>query len=304
MSNTLTLDEPQLVARLRAGEESAFEQLVRSTSGRLLAAARRLLRNEEDARDAVQSAFIRAFQSLSRFREESRLSTWLHRILVNEALMRLRSRARGEEESIDPLLPTFVADGHQTRDTVDWSEAADKALERAETTRDAKLAALKNPAPGTTAVITSKTVNRLGRPAGTARRRLEDARAAAKAVPAKIPLARHNPAMVRLDTETKLITHAIRMAAFNTETIMTRALHGHYARAGDEAAAVIREALTASGDIIPGNAILQVRLDPLSAPRRTRALAALCDQLNAAGTRYPGTDLILRYEVKDHPGTA
>ncbi len=133
MSNTLTLDEPQLVARLRAGEESAFEQLVRSTSGRLLAAARRLLRNEEDARDAVQSAFIRAFQSLSRFREESRLSTWLHRILVNEALMRLRSRARGEEESIDSLLPTFVADGHQTRDTVDWSEAADKALERAET---------------------------------------------------------------------------------------------------------------------------------------------------------------------------
>jgi len=133
MSNTLALDEPQLVARLRAGEESAFEQLVRSTSGRLLAAARRLLRNEEDARDAVQSAFIRAFQSLSRFREESRLSTWLHRILVNEALMRLRSRARGEEESIDGLLPTFIADGHQTRDTVDWSETADKALERAET---------------------------------------------------------------------------------------------------------------------------------------------------------------------------
>jgi len=133
MSNTLALDEPQLVARLRAGEESAFEQLVRSTSGRLLAAARRLLRNEEDARDAVQSAFIRAFQSLSRFREESRLSTWLHRILVNEALMKLRSRARAEEESIDPLLPTFVPDGHQTRDTVDWSESADKALERAET---------------------------------------------------------------------------------------------------------------------------------------------------------------------------
>ncbi len=133
MSETLTLDEPQLVARLRAGEESAFEQLVRSTSGRLLATARRLLRNEDDARDAVQSAFIRAFQSLSRFREESRLSTWLHRILVNEALMRLRSRAKREEESIETLLPAFVADGHQARDTVDWSEAADEALERAET---------------------------------------------------------------------------------------------------------------------------------------------------------------------------
>jgi RNA polymerase sigma-70 factor, ECF subfamily len=126
-------DEPQLVARLRAGEESAFEQLVRSTSGRLLAAARRLLRNEEDARDAVQNAFVRAFQSLSRFRQESSISTWLHRIVINEALMRLRSRAKSDQPSIDDLLPTFIEDGHQTRDTVDWSETADKALERAET---------------------------------------------------------------------------------------------------------------------------------------------------------------------------
>ena len=132
VSNSLVIDEPQLVARLRAGEESAFEQLVRSTSGKLLATARRFLRNEEDARDAVQSAFIRAFQSLSRFREESRLYTWLHRILVNEALMRLRSK-KGNEESIEELLPSFVEDGHQVRETIDWSDAADKALERAET---------------------------------------------------------------------------------------------------------------------------------------------------------------------------
>jgi RNA polymerase sigma-70 factor (ECF subfamily) len=131
-SNSSNSDEPALVARLRAGEESAFEDLVRSNSGRLLATARRLLHNEEDARDAVQSAFIRAFQSLGRFREESRLSTWLHRILVNEALMKLRSR-KGKEESIDDLLPSFQEDGHQVRETADWSDLADKALERAET---------------------------------------------------------------------------------------------------------------------------------------------------------------------------
>ena len=132
MSATI-VDEPSLVARLRAGEESAFEQLVRSTSGRLLAVARRLLRNEEDARDAVQNAFVRAFQSLSRFRQESSILTWLHRIVINEALMHLRSRAKSDQPSIDDLLPTFIADGHQTRDTVDWSETADQALERAET---------------------------------------------------------------------------------------------------------------------------------------------------------------------------
>ncbi len=82
------------------------------------------------------------------------------------------------------------------------------------------------------------------------------------------------------------------------------ALHGHYARAGDEACALIREALTTSGDITPRDRTLHVRLDPLTAPRRTRALAVLCAQLNDTQTRYPGTTLTLRYEVKEHPGTA
>jgi transposase-like protein len=182
--------------------------------------------------------------------------------------------------------------------------SAMKALGRAEARRDAQLAELKNPAPGTTVVITNKTLSRLEAPVQTARRKLAAAQQAAGAVPAKIPLGQHNPAMVRLDTETKLITHAIRMAAFNAEVMLARALHGHYARAGDEAAALIREALTTSGDIIPRDGQLLVRLDPLTAPRRTRALAALCDQLNQADTRYPGTDLALHYEVKDHPGAA
>ena len=85
---------------------------------------------------------------------------------------------------------------------------------------------------------------------------------------------------------------------------LARALDGHYARARDEAYALIREALTISGDICPGPGQLLIRLDPLTAPRRTQALAVLCDQLSAAGACYPGTDLILRYEIKDHIGTA
>jgi Transposase protein len=88
------------------------------------------------------------------------------------------------------------------------------------------------------------------------------------------------------------------------ETALARALDGHYARAGDEAYAVIREALAASGDICPGPGELLIRLDPLTAPRRTAALAALCDQLTAAGICYPGTDLVLRYEVKSRPTPA
>jgi hypothetical protein len=144
---------------------------------------------------------------------------------------------------------------------------------------------------------------RLERPVAAARRELEAAQAAASDIPAKIPLSQHNPAQVRLDPETKLITHAIRMAACNAETILARALHGHYARAGDEAYALIREALTASGDITPAGGVLHVRLDPLSAPRRTRALAALCEKLNTSQTRYPGTTLTMHYQVKEHRGT-
>jgi len=134
----------------------------------------------------------------------------------------------------------------------------------------------------------------------TAWRELDEAEQAAAAIPARIPLGALTPDMVRLDAETKQITHAIRMAAYNAQTTLARALHGHYSRAGDEACALIREALTISGDIIPGPSQLLIRLDPLTAPRRTQALAALCDQLTATGTCYPGTDLILRYEVKTH----
>ena len=183
-------------------------------------------------------------------------------------------------------------------------KTAKKTLASAEAARQEKLTALHSPAPGTSAMITNTTLARLDAPVQAARRDLDAAKTAARAIPAKIPLAEHNPAMVKLDTETKLITHAIRMAACNTETILARALNGRYARAGDEAYALIREALHASGDITISGTTLHIRLDPLSAPRRTRALAALCEQLNTTRTCYPGTHLVLRYEVKEHPGTA
>ena len=183
-------------------------------------------------------------------------------------------------------------------------KTAKKTLASAQAARQEKLTALHSPAPGTSAMITNTTLARLDAPVQAARRDLDAAKTAARTIPAKIPLAEHNPAMVKPDTETKLITHAIRMAACNTETILARALNGRYARAGDEAYALIREALHASGDITISGTTLHIRLDPLSAPRRTRALAALCEQLSTTRTCYPGTHLVLRYEVKEHPGTA
>lgn len=120
-------EEEKLLAGLRAGDEAAYEELVRAYGGRLLAVARRFLRSEEDARDAVQEAFLNAFRSIERFEGSARVSTWLHRIVVNAALMKLRTRRRKPERSIEELLPGFLEDGHMAEPASEWrSEPADE----------------------------------------------------------------------------------------------------------------------------------------------------------------------------------
>jgi RNA polymerase sigma-70 factor (ECF subfamily) len=127
-------DDTALIERLKAGDELAYEILVRTFSSRLLAVARRLLGDEEDARDALQVAFISAFKALHRFQGGCQLSTWLHRIVVNAALMKLRSRKRHPEEPIDVLLPRFLEDGHQAEPASEWT-APERLLEQEQTAR-------------------------------------------------------------------------------------------------------------------------------------------------------------------------
>jgi RNA polymerase sigma-70 factor (ECF subfamily) len=95
----------------------------------MLAVARGLLRNEEDARDVVQNAYISAFRGLPTFKGTSQLSTWLHRIVVNGALMKLRTRRRKPEQSIEELLPGFLEDGHHVENFCGWASQADQLLE-------------------------------------------------------------------------------------------------------------------------------------------------------------------------------
>lgn len=124
-----TWDERAILERLRRRDELAFELLVRRYSGRMLAVARRLVRDEEEARDAVQDALLSAFRSMPRFEGGSQLGTWLHRIVVNSALMRLRSRRRHPESSIEDLLPVFGPDGHRAF-RADEQPGADEQVER------------------------------------------------------------------------------------------------------------------------------------------------------------------------------
>jgi RNA polymerase sigma-70 factor (ECF subfamily) len=125
-------DEAELLAGLRAGSEGAYDELLRRHGGRLLAVARRILRSDDDALDAVQDALIQAFRNLESFAGQSQLSTWLHRITVNAALMRIRRRRSRPEEPIEALLPSFVEDGHSTVEFRDWGESPEVVLAREE----------------------------------------------------------------------------------------------------------------------------------------------------------------------------
>ncbi|MEK6278704.1 MAG: putative transposase [Actinomycetota bacterium] len=131
-----------------------------------------------------------------------------------------------------------------------------------------------------------------------ARAEVERLAQAAKAIPAKAPLGEVRPEAVRLTPERKRIHDAVRMATYNAESALARLLAPHYARAQDEARTLLREAFRAPADLQVLGQELHVRLSPLSAPRRTRAIAGLCDELTATKTLYPGTQLTLVYSIK------
>lgn len=94
-------DEQKIVARAKSRSNTAFDELVKHYERRVFRLAKNITRNNEDAEDVVQTAFVKAFRNLTSFREDSRFYTWLVRITVNEALMTIRRRPRCKEVSID-----------------------------------------------------------------------------------------------------------------------------------------------------------------------------------------------------------
>jgi RNA polymerase sigma-70 factor (ECF subfamily) len=110
-------DDLALVHASKSGDVAAFEELVKRYDRKLLRIAQHLTHNREDAEDAVQEAFLKAFQHLDQFRENSKFSTWLIRITLNQSLMKLRKRRPTRDVSIDDdfqreedNLPIDVAD--------------------------------------------------------------------------------------------------------------------------------------------------------------------------------------------------
>jgi len=129
---TTAAETDAFLASLRAGSADASERFVRAHAARALAVARRFLPNESDAHEAAQDAFLSFFQSLDRFRGGASLGTWLHRIVVNAALMKLRARRRRPEVRLEDLLPRYDDAGHRADVQPPWQKTADEILSDAE----------------------------------------------------------------------------------------------------------------------------------------------------------------------------
>ena len=129
---------------------------------------------------------------------------------------------------------------------------------------------------------------------------LQQMEAAYRTIPAKVRLGDIRPGASRLDDERKRIHDAIRMATWNAESALARALGPHYSRAEDEAHSLLAEAFKTSADLEVIGDELHVRLDALSSPRRSRAIASLCAELSQTETLYLDTKLKLVFAVKGY----
>jgi len=112
-------DEMALVQAAKAGDVSAFEQLVRRYDRNIFRIAQHITQNREDAEDVVQDAFLKAFENLEQFQGNSKFYTWLVRIAVNESLMKLRRRRTDRTVSLDEDIET--EEDSMPREVADWS---------------------------------------------------------------------------------------------------------------------------------------------------------------------------------------
>ena len=135
----------ELLAALQRGDDRAYETLVKTNTGRMLAVARRILKSDEEAYDATQEAFLQAFKAIGRFQGESLLSTWLHRITVNACLMRLRHKKRHPEAALEELLPVFDDTGHRVESGPAWTDDVMERMESAQLQKVVKDAVAKLP---------------------------------------------------------------------------------------------------------------------------------------------------------------
>lgn len=122
-------DDPALIERLKAGDHEALETIVDLYSPKLYNVAQRILGDSADTEEVIQDVFWTAFRKAKTFQGNSRFSTWLYRLTVNEALGKIRRRKNHKREiEYEEYLPKFTGDGHhRIRPVVDWSDNLDRS---------------------------------------------------------------------------------------------------------------------------------------------------------------------------------
>ena len=128
-STVVKEDEPELVAAAKAGDMTAFETLVNRYERKIFRLAQNITQNREDAEDTMQEAFLKAYQHLGDFQGNSRFYTWLVRIAVNQALMKLRKR-RPNQVSLDEEIET--GEESMPREVEDWGPSPEDRYEQSE----------------------------------------------------------------------------------------------------------------------------------------------------------------------------
>jgi RNA polymerase sigma-70 factor (ECF subfamily) len=182
--------DAELIARIRAGDASASEALVREHTGAMLAVARRFLRCEAESADAVQEAFILAFRALGSFEGNSALSSWLHRIVINRCLRRLQGRNRRRTVSLNDLLLGLDDHGGHGRPASPRVSAAEHPVICSETRAQVRACIERLPAPYRTVLVlrdieeldTDQTAARLGSTPAAVKTRLHRARQALRSL--------------------------------------------------------------------------------------------------------------------------
>ena len=137
-------NEPELIARILAGEKELFHELIRPYERMVYMTAFAIVKNEADAEDCAQTAVVNAYRNLAKFRGGAKFSTWLVTITVNEARQKLRKRKRASEDSLDE-----VVEGEEKAITpaplTDWREIPLEALERKELREELRAAIAELP---------------------------------------------------------------------------------------------------------------------------------------------------------------
>src|SRR3984957_924005 len=130
VSSQATIDESTLVAQAREGDTVAFGELVRRYEGKIFRLAQHITQNREDAEDVLQETFLKAYEHLDQFQGNSKFYTWIVRIAVNQALMKLRRRKTDRSVSLDETIDT----GEDTivREIAAWDEDPEQQFSRDE----------------------------------------------------------------------------------------------------------------------------------------------------------------------------